>query len=114
VSEAKEGAESLFALHTKWKHTNDKANHSIHKNQGSTAGITQPHLGHVQLVVLALRHAFPELSTEGCVLHRLVGEMLELVKDDLAVHHHKTLYHVRLQRGARVHGMVWIARRAFA
>ena len=50
----------------------------------------------VELAVAAQLHLGPEAADEGAVRHALLGEVLELVQDDLAMHHHKALHSIRL------------------
>ena len=42
-------------------------------------------------------HLGLEAAHKGAVGHALLGEVLELVQDDLPVHHYKALHMVRLQ-----------------
>ena len=46
---------------------------------------------HVQLGVLARLHGCLQAAHKGAGLQSLVGEVLELVQDDLSMHHHKAL-----------------------
>ena len=46
---------------------------------------------HVQLGVLACLHGCLQAAHKGAVLQSLVREVLELVQDDLSVHHHEAL-----------------------
>ena len=50
----------------------------------------------VELAVAAQLHLGLEAANEGAVCHALLREVLELVQDDLAVHHHEALHSIRL------------------
>ena len=51
----------------------------------------------VELAVAAQLHLGPEAAHKGTVGHTLFGEVLELVHDDLPMHHYEALYMVCLQ-----------------
>ena len=51
----------------------------------------------VQLAVTAQLHLGLEAAHKSAVGHALLGEVLELVQDDLSMHHDKALHQLRLQ-----------------